>query len=67
MIILLSAQTKNPVPKISNRVHWHFSNIFFIRWDASNLKSTHLIDPFLDVLGRFGGDLDLKAKNLTQW
>ena len=34
---------------------------------CNSLKSAHLIYPFLDVLGRSGGDLGFKLKNLTQW
>jgi hypothetical protein len=41
--------------------------VLVLREPASVHKSTHLIYPFLDVLGRLGGDLDLKQKNLTQW
>jgi hypothetical protein len=34
---------------------------------CNSLKSAHLIYSFLNFYLGFGGDLCLKAKNLTQW
>jgi hypothetical protein len=51
----------------SNRVICSGILATFIIVGCNSLKSAHIIYPFLDVLGRFGGDLDLKQKNLTQW
>jgi len=58
---------KTPLPMFSNRVICSGILATLIMVGCNSRKSTHLIYPFLDVLGRFGGDLDLKAKNLTQW
>jgi hypothetical protein len=60
-------QKKTPLPIFSNRVICSGILATLIYVGCNSLKSAHLIYPFLDVLGRFGGDLDLKQKNLTQW
>jgi hypothetical protein len=66
VLILRSCQTKNPVPNIQHRIPAGIL-AFFLRWDASSPKSTHLIRSFLNVYLHLGGDLCLKAENLTQW
>jgi hypothetical protein len=63
----ITAKQKTPLPMFSNRVICSGILATLIYVGCNSLKSAHLIYPFLDVLGRFGGDLDLKPKNLTQW
>jgi hypothetical protein len=51
----------------SNRVSAGILATLILRWDASIHKSAHLIYSFLNFYLGLGGDLDLKAKNPTEW
>jgi len=64
--MIWSAKTKNPDAKFSNRVSAGILATL-INVGCNSRKSSHLIYSFLNFYLIVGGDLDLKAKNLTQW